>query len=59
MATKKDPAKFLYDMLAGQYKPLEAQLLKRITPAQVKQYRAMSYARRIMILDKYAGSIGL
>lgn len=57
--TKNDPAEAVYKMLSAQYKPLEAMLLKRITPEQVKQYKKMSYMKKIMILDKYASRLGL
>ncbi|HEY5141284.1 MAG TPA: hypothetical protein VIJ25_18520 [Methylococcales bacterium] len=57
--TRQDPAEAVYKMLSAMYKPLEARLLSRITPDQVKQYKKFSYMKKIQMLDNYAAKLGL
>ena len=54
-----DPAKAVYDLLAVQYKPLEAKLLSGLSPENTKKYIAMSYTKKIIVLDKFAEYLGL
>jgi len=60
----KDPARIVYDMLACQYKPLEARIKKAIMarpegPAAWKKYQALPAAKKIAILDNIAAGLRL
>ena len=52
-------ARIVYKMLGFQYRPLEKRILNELSPERKTQYIKMSYVKKIIILDAYAGHLGL
>jgi len=56
---KKTASEMVYKMFSFQYKPLEEKLFKYAPPYFKEKYEKLPVTQKIIVLDRYASTLGL